>query len=84
MSQSADYPLNKALFDLEVFFRKHITRPDELKKFLGYLDECKDEGQIGFRFIHEELMNYRKKYSDYFPFTDSERQMMDDLLYFFG
>jgi len=84
MTERTDYPCNKALDDLEIFFKSHIRDPSELHRFLGYLDQCRKEGRIGFRFIHTELMNYRKTNSDYFPFSESERKMIDDLLYFWG
>ena len=84
MNQRTDYPCNQALDDLEAFFYRHIQDPSELQRFLGYLDECRKEARMGFRFIHTELMNYRKNHSDYFPFTDDERKMIDELLYFWA
>lgn len=84
MSRRSDYPCNEAIQDLEVFFRQHIMEPNELQKFLEYLVECKVASRIGFRFLHEKLMIYRKTYSDYFPFSDDEREMIDDLFHFWG
>lgn len=84
MSQRTHYPCDQALDDLDTFFRKHIADTAELKRFLEYIDECRRAGRIGFRFIHSELMNYRKKNSDYFSFSDEEREMIDDLLYFWA
>lgn len=84
MDQRADYLCDQALDDLSMFFKKHIKDPVELKRFLGYLDECRKEGRIGFRFIHTELMNYRKIQGDYFLFSDEEKEMIENLFYFWG
>jgi hypothetical protein len=79
-----EYICNDALKDLEVFFKKHVKNQQELEKFLNYLDECRNEQRIGFRFIHEELMQYRESNSDYFSFSEEERKMVDDLFHFWG
>lgn len=84
MNQRSNYPINDAIDDLEKFFRKNISSSDELQKFLVYLEKSKSENRLAFRFVHEELMKYRKKNSDYFLFSDEERKMIDDLLYFWG
>lgn len=84
MSLRVDYINDDALNDLEVFFKKHIKDSHELQRFLSYLNECRKEKRIGFRFIHEELMKYRKSNSDYFPFSEEERKMIEDLFHFWG
>lgn len=84
MTLRVDYKCDDALNDLEVFFKKHIKDNNELQLFLNYLNECRKEKRVGFRFIHKELMKYRKSNSDYFLFTEEERKMIDDLFYFWG
>lgn len=84
MSIRSDYPCNEAINDLEVFFRKHIANAKELQRFLDYLVQFKAAGRVSFRFLHEELMAYRKTNSDYFPFSDEERKMIDELSHFWG
>lgn len=84
MSSRADYPCKKALEDLEVFFKAHIRDKSTLDDLLDHLDACKVANRIGFKYIHERLMKYRKDFSDYFPFSDDEKEMIDDLFYFWG
>ncbi|WP_119968666.1 hypothetical protein [Shewanella japonica] len=84
MNTRIDYKLDDALNDLEVFFKAHIKRKSELEKFLSYLDESRKAKRISFRFIHQELISYRSKESDFFPFSDEERKMIEDLFYFWG
>lgn len=84
MTHRADYPCDEALSDLEIFFNKHIKYPSDLVRFKSYMDECKRARRIGFRFIHSELMRYRKERSDYFIFDPDEKKMIEDLLYFWA
>lgn len=84
MNDREDYLFDDAINDLEVFFRKHITYNNELCRFIEYLNDCKEVQRIGFRFLHEELMAYRMRYSDYFTFSEKERKMIQDLFYFWG
>ncbi|AWF82448.1 hypothetical protein BTJ40_17375 [Microbulbifer sp. A4B17] len=84
MSNRKDYPYNEAIDDLEIFFKKNIKNQESCRKFLDYLGVCRKNKRLGFRYVHEELMKYRKEYSDYFMYTPEEREMIDDLLYFWG
>lgn len=84
MSNRSDYPCLEALNDLKVFFRTHIKDKATLDELIDYLGECQKENRIGFRYIHERLMKYRKDFSDYFPFSEAEKGMIDDLFYFWG
>jgi len=79
-----NYPCSEAVDDLESFFRKHISIDSDLKRFLNILEDFRKEGRVSYRFIQSELMEYRKINSDYFSFSDDERQMFDDLSYFWG
>jgi hypothetical protein len=82
--QRNDYPVDEAISDLEFFFKKNIKDFSTLNELLEHLQTCKDANRIGFRYIHERLMKYRKDSADYFLFSDSEKKMIDDLFYFFG
>jgi hypothetical protein len=84
MSQRSHYPLPDALNDLEAFFRKHVKDSESLNQLLQYLAECRSQGRIGFRYLHEELISYRQRFSDYFPYSGDEKKMIDDLFYFWG
>ncbi len=84
MTKRSDYPCHEALNDLQTFFNAHITDQLELRKFSDLLKNCKSSNRVAFRHIHQELMNYRKEKSDYFPFSEQEKEMIEDLLYFWG
>lgn len=79
-----DYPCGEALDDLEIFIKAHIKDHVMRQELVAHLDECRNIGRLGFRYIHEEIMKYRKDFSDYFVFTEDERKMIDDLFYFWG
>jgi len=84
MSTNNDYPCNKAIDDLEQFLKKHIKDQRSLKDFLSYLSKCRASQKLGFRYLHEEIMSYRKEHSDYFLYSELERKMIDDLMHFWG
>lgn len=82
MSSRIDYPLDNALRDLEKFFKAHIKDKNSRESLLDYLETCKKSNKLGFRYLHEALMKYRRDFSDYFEYSESEKQMIDDLFYF--
>ncbi len=84
MNIRKDYPYNDALDDLERFFKTHIKDPKTLTNFLECLSKCRINQTVSFRYIHEELMAYRKSFSDYFDYSETEDQMIDDLFYFWS
>lgn len=75
-----NYPYNEALDDLTIFFKKHIKDEIFLKKMLLVLDQSRERKTVPIRGIHEEFMQYRKKNTDYFSFSNDETKMWDDLL----
>ena len=84
MNSRADYPCGIALDDLDIFLRAHIKDPDTLNDLINHLNDCRNANRLGFRYIHERIMKYRKDFSDYFPFSQTEKAMIDDLFYFWG
>ncbi|WP_096086540.1 hypothetical protein [Agaribacterium haliotis] len=84
MERRSGYPCDEALDDLEVFFKNNISDTQALADLLDHLIECRKAGRLGFRYIHEELMKYRKNHSDCFPFSEAEKQMINDLMHFWG
>lgn len=84
MSNRKDYPCDEAIDGLECFFKKNIKNQVSLDDLLAYLELCRKNKRLGFRYVHEELMKYRKEFSDYFEYTPKEREMIDDLFYFWG
>lgn len=84
MNITTDYPITEAINDLENFLKSKIKNQDELTGFMKYLEQCKASQNLGFRYIHEELMKYRKTHSDYFSYSEAERKMIDKLFYYWG
>ncbi|MCX2831880.1 hypothetical protein [Microbulbifer thermotolerans] len=84
MATRPDYPYQEAILDLENFFKSHIKDDQTLHELLNHLDECKLNNQVDFRYIHERFMKYRKDFSDYSTFSKKEKDMIEDLFYFWG
>lgn len=83
-AKRTDYPCDEALDDLATFIKAHIKDTVIRQELVDHLNECRNVGRLRFRYIHEEIMKYRKNFSDYFAFTEDERKMVDDLFYFWG
>ena len=85
MPKKKDYSsYSDALDDLQTFINKHINADKKKSELSEYLEECRKSKTVSFRYIHEEIMKYRKEYSDYSRFSDEERKMIDDLFHFWG
>lgn len=80
----SDYPYNEALDALIVFFCKRVKNDAAKKKLLDYLEECRKEKTVTFRYIHEQYMAYRKENADYEELTENEKELFDDLFHFWG
>ncbi len=46
-----DYPYNEALDDLVAFFKLRIKNDFRKKELLGYLEKCRREKTVTFRYI---------------------------------
>lgn len=84
MSNRSDYPYLEAIEDLENFVQKYISDAQEKKEIMEYLEICRINKTVTFRHIHELIMNYRKKFADYRIFSQSDREMIQDLMHFWG
>lgn len=84
MVTRSDYPYQEAISDLEIFFKSHIKDDKTLQELLNHLNECKRSNQVDFRCIYERFMKYRKDFSDYSTFSKKEKDMIEDLFYFWG
>ena len=68
---------------LERFINRIILHEEERGSILSILFES-DDGNIPIRALHTSIMEYRKKYSVYKPFTDDEREMLDSIFQYWG
>lgn len=84
MSNRQSYSYSEAIDDLDVFINKYVQDQKSKDELLEYLALCRTNKTVTFRYIHEEIMNYRKKFSDYRKFTVSEMKMIEDLMHFWG
>lgn len=84
MSSRTDYPYDEALDDLEALVGKYVSDSTTNKELMDYLKLCRSNKTVTFRYIHEQIMNYRKEFSDYRKFDESESEMISDLMHFWG
>lgn len=82
MSSRTNYPHNEALDDLVVLVGKYVSDSAAKKELMDYLELCRSSKTVAFRYIHEQIMNYRKEFSDYRKFNESESEMISDLMHF--
>lgn len=78
------YPYNEALDDLVEFFNRRIKNDFRKKELLGYLEKCRKEKTVTFRYIYEKFIEYTNENKDYEELTDKDREMIDDLFHFWG
>jgi hypothetical protein len=79
-----DYPYNEALDDLVTFFKLRIKNDFRKKELLGYLETCRREKTVTFRYIYEKFIEYTNENKDYEELTDKDKEMIDDLFHFWG
>lgn len=68
---------------LMIFINRIILHEFEREKILDILMNSDGE-RIPIREVHTRIIEYRKKYSIYIPFTDDEREMIDIIFYLWG
>lgn len=79
-----DYPYNEALDDLVAFFKLRIKNDFRKKELLGYLEKCRREKTVTFRYIYEKFIVYTNESKDYKKLTVKDKEMIDDLFHFWG
>jgi len=75
---------NQALNFLEVFFDRVIKDQNIKNEFKSIIKGAREEKTVPIRGLHEKLMRYRKEYNEYILFTEKEKEMIDDLMHFWG
>ena len=84
MNLRKDYPYDEALDDLEKFINRHVHHENVRREFFEILNESRYRRTVPMRGIHEKFIKYTKKYELYSPYTDDEKEMIDDLIHFWS
>ena len=77
-----DCPYDEILNELERFFIQHVKDRQTLDELLQNIVNCRGRKTVSMRYFDTVFMNYRKTFSDYFIFTENEREMYDKALHF--
>ena len=84
MKLRKNYPYDLAIDDFSAFLDRVVRDTEALKEFKNILDDAGERKTFPMRGLHEKLMSYRKNNSDYTTFIDQEREMIEDLMHFWG
>lgn len=84
MKLRRDYPYNQAIDDFAVFLSRVVKDKSVLEEFTCILVDARKRHTFPIRGLHNKLMSYRRDSSDYTPFTEEEREMIEDLMHFWG
>jgi len=84
MKLRQNYPYNEALDDFERFIEKYISHQDVKDEFNETISYARKKKTVPMKGLHDRLMKYRKQHQAYTSFTAEEREMMDDLMHFWG
>lgn len=79
-----EFPYEQALNDLEIFLNRVVMDQNIKNEFKLIIADARQRKTVPIRGIHEKLMQYRKEYKEYILFTDDEKEMIDNLLHFWG
>lgn len=77
-----NYSYTQALDDIELFLRKHIKEQSELNTFIKILNDCRSRKTVPVRGVQQLFADYCKKYENFFTYSKDEKEMWDDLFYF--
>ena len=84
MKLRKDYPYNLAIDDFSIFISRVVKDKEVLKEFSDILEGARNRKTFPMRGLHEKLMSYRKHKAEYISFTEEDREMIEDLMYFWG
>lgn len=79
-----DYPYDQALSDLTIFFRRKIKNREALDELLATIDSCRQRKTVSIKAIDQLYLSYQKKYDDYTPLSDSEKEMWNNPFFIWG
>lgn len=82
MNLRQEYPFNEALDDLECFIDKYVTHQDIKDEFNEIFNEARAKQSVPMRGIHKKFLDYVEEHKLYEPYTESEQEMIDDLIHF--
>lgn len=84
MGLRKDYPYMEANNDFWELAKRVVKDEEVLEEFRVIFGEAKANKTFPMRGLHKKLMDYRKKSGNYINFTQDERDMIEDLLHFWG
>ena len=84
MELKKEYPYNEAIYDFLVFLKRVVDEQKCLDEFTEILEDANKRQTFPMRGLHEKLMSYRKEHSDYKIFTMQEKEMIENLMHFWG
>lgn len=79
-----ELPYDQALNDLEIFLDRIVIDQNINNEFKSIITDARQRKTVPIRGIHEKLMQYRKEYNEFIPFTDDEKEMLDNMMHFWG
>lgn len=84
MGLRKEYSCDEALSDLEKIINRLVVHDDVKKEFTNLFLECKKDGEIPMRWINVKLSQYWDEYKSSESLTNKEKEMLEDLMYFWG
>jgi len=84
LNQLNKFPHLKALEELEALVERVVIHSEKLSEFQMIFKEARKRKTVPVRGIQEKLMEYRKSTGLYTPFTDYEREMLREIMDFWG
>lgn len=84
MKLRKDYPYDLAIDDFSKFISRVVKDKVVLKEFSEILEDARSRKTFPMRGLHQKLMSYRRAKADYTTFTEEEREMIEDLMHFWG
>ncbi|WP_120512567.1 hypothetical protein [Photobacterium salinisoli] len=84
MGDSGDDFCGKYLDDLERLIERIVLHENEKNELMSIISDARVRQTVPIRGIHQKIMDYRRKYSLYNPFTATEEKMIEKLLCFWS
>lgn len=82
MQLRQDYPYDEALDDLETFIDKCVIHQHVKDEFREIFDSARQQKTVPMRGIHKKFINYVEEHKLYDPYTEEDKETIDDLIHF--
>lgn len=80
MTKNIEYSYDAALDELEKMVRRLVVHEDALSDFNQIIGESRKRKTVPIRGIQHMLANYRKEKSEYLPFNEHEKALIQNLI----